>query len=458
MFDDLDEDHSGALSMDEFLECLDDFAFVRKMKTLDIDLEDLPDIFEILDDGDGQVDQEEFIGGMIKMQGNAGSGEMLKATCMMSAQNVHFSLLEDAFVQNAMEVFRGVEGSVDRLHENMNDIIQLSAEVVHKLNHIGIRKVVGGSANQMPFMEDPTIDDVMKAEKSASKKRRKRRDEYERAEKEADLAGRDVRELIPEICKELDAEAEERKGLHAHPDKLVPVEWILRNGKSPLTKNPGKLRLHYDPKLKDKLLGAKPKKKPKWVEPSGFYKELGRTWERLDLPITRDLHTLDLTIETKGLNYGSLPKPPPRSANGLVPWMIAPSPKSAAAPKKIDPLASMGLAKATPTPKAAGVEEAATVPPGSKAALANVSAAEGLAQGALMRHQPGDKEKDAPASKEGVLKQAARLGVGLKKNVHASDGPPAKAAGTAPKDGMSLTPQVAKASAQAPAAHPHAVP
>merc|ERR1719446_503515 len=101
MFEDLDEDQSGALSIEEFLECLDDFAFVRKMKLLDIDLEELPDIFEILDDGDGQVDQDEFIQGMMKMQGPAMSGEMLKATCLMRLQNVHFIELEDAFVQNA---------------------------------------------------------------------------------------------------------------------------------------------------------------------------------------------------------------------------------------------------------------------------------------------------------------------------------------------------------------------
>merc|ERR1719181_1942156 len=101
MFRDLDEDESGYLSMEEFLDCMDDFSFVRKMKQLDIDLEDLPDIFEILDDGDGQVDQEEFIMGMMHLQGNAMSSEMLKATAMMSSQNIHFTALEGSFVEGA---------------------------------------------------------------------------------------------------------------------------------------------------------------------------------------------------------------------------------------------------------------------------------------------------------------------------------------------------------------------
>ena len=42
---------SFLMSLEEFLECLDDLTFVRKMKLLDIDLEELPDIYDILDDG-----------------------------------------------------------------------------------------------------------------------------------------------------------------------------------------------------------------------------------------------------------------------------------------------------------------------------------------------------------------------------------------------------------------------
>merc|ERR1719491_1980777 len=87
MFKDLDEDQSGWLSKEEFLNCLDDLNFVRKMKMLDIDLEELPDIFEILDDGDGQVDQNEFITGMLQLQGLAMGAEMIKATALLGHQN-----------------------------------------------------------------------------------------------------------------------------------------------------------------------------------------------------------------------------------------------------------------------------------------------------------------------------------------------------------------------------------
>eukprot|EP00971_Amphidinium_carterae_P108019 2138546-Amphidinium_carterae.1 len=42
-FEDMDEDGSGYLTQDEFTDVLDDVEFVRKMKMLDIDLEELPD-------------------------------------------------------------------------------------------------------------------------------------------------------------------------------------------------------------------------------------------------------------------------------------------------------------------------------------------------------------------------------------------------------------------------------
>merc|ERR1719502_1001565 len=99
-----------------------------------MDLENIPDIFELLDDGDGQVEQDEFIDGMLKMQGDARSSETMRPTRCMTNQNVHFIALEDAFVQNAMETFRGVEGRVAKLHENMNDMIQLTADVVTRLD------------------------------------------------------------------------------------------------------------------------------------------------------------------------------------------------------------------------------------------------------------------------------------------------------------------------------------
>jgi len=373
MFTDLDEDMSGALSIEEFLECLDDFNFIRKMKLLDIDLEELPDIFEILDDGDGQVDQDEFINGMMRMQGPAMSGEMLKATCSMRTQNLHFVALEDAFVQTALETFRGVDGHVERLHDNMNDMIQLTAEMVRKLDIIGIRDVVKGSIGQMPFLMDPAVEDLHRQERIKKRKAAQK----EKARQEAEEEGRT---LPPD-------EQEELRNLppESFVKKIVPAEWIIRNGRSPLAKNPGKVKLVKDRSLKEKLISGKPKKKA--IAPAGVSKSFGRAWEYLNMPLT-EAGTLDQQAVTE--QHGELPEPPPRAAEGLFPWLMPPNERPAEPEESADPLADLGV----PMKAAAQV-------------------------------QPADSQF---------------------------------ASADAAKDNMSLTPQVAKASALPPPSHPHAVP
>jgi hypothetical protein len=333
MFEDLDEDRSGCLSKEEFFECMDDLTFVRKLKLLDIELEELPDIFEILDDGDGQVDQTEFINGMLKLQGPAMSAEMLKATCHMRTQNVHFTDLEDNFIMNAMEIFRNVDGHVDHLHQNMNDMMALTAEIVGQLDLAGITKVVGGSASQLPFLEDPDVDEMVKVEKAKQKKKKRLEKERKKAELHADL------DKLKDLDKQelaLRSELYEQKSFVA---STVPQDWVVRNGKSPLQQNPGKLRLNRDPQLKDRLMGRRKKEVAKKV--NGVHVGFHKAWETLDLPLDRD-GLLDKQILHE--NYGSLPPPPPVVANGLSPWFMPPTEQPAeAVDRTTDPLAKLGL-------------------------------------------------------------------------------------------------------------------
>jgi len=407
MFEDLDEDNSGALSIEEFLECLDDFAFVRKMKTLDIDLEELPDIFEILDDGDGQVDQDEFISGMMRMQGPAMSSEMLKATCGMRFQNVHFIALEDAFVQNAMEVFKNTDGHVDHFHDNMNSLIELTADLVVLLDKVGLRQVVKGSAPQLPFIMDPTMDEVQKAEKLKLKRQKNKKK----------TRGGKVTEA---------AKTEEETHPESFVKKMVPPEWIIRNNRSPNAMNPGKVKLQTNRGLKEKLLGQKPQKKKK-KDAKGVCKEFGQAWEFLDLPLTDDGVIDRGTVEGR---YTALPSAPPVSANPMMPWLIAESenvPESQEVPETplqlpVAAAGSQGPPAASPAPNAATAAATSTA----------TAAAREVWHGADVAKVPAAKAKAA-----------------------------ASAAGTGASS-MSLTPQErtgSKASQQPQQPqHPHAVP
>mmetsp|Transcript_139520 Transcript_139520/g.256591 ORF Transcript_139520/g.256591 Transcript_139520/m.256591 type:complete len:835 (+) Transcript_139520:133-2637(+) len=264
-FQDLDEDGSGALSQEEFNDCLDDYLFVRKMKLLDIDLEELPDFFDILDDGDGQVDQEEFIGGMMKMQGKAMNCDVLKANTWMKMQNAHFNRLSETFVTDALETYTRMEGDVDRIHSGMNNIMQLTAEVMMKLDELGVRRILKSTMKDLPFVDEPEIKDLAKADKRhAAAQRRGQKIQVED----------DIEDQVP---------------AQAKLEKTVPPSWIIREGRSHAAKNPGKLMLQKDPFLKDKIKSKDGKNAKKRIEPPiapGLRAELSKKWNRMDIPLT----------------------------------------------------------------------------------------------------------------------------------------------------------------------------
>lgn len=268
-FEDLDEDGSGALSQEEFNDCLDDYLFVRKMKMLDIDLEELPDIFEILDDGDGQVSQEEFIGGMMKMQGRAQASEMLKATTMIRAQNQHYRDLKQSFFNDAKDTFARMEGDYDRMHVGLNDIMQLTGEVMNKLDEIGIRRILKATVKDLAFLDEPTLEDIAAKEKRARKLAKKgRKEEVED----------DIEDLVPREAKL----------------PVLPPSWVIKEERSFEAKNPGMVKLKRDPSLKERLKYEKMAKARQSAGISdkrrstirGPRRDLGSSWAKLGLPLT----------------------------------------------------------------------------------------------------------------------------------------------------------------------------
>merc|ERR1719261_881075 len=87
MFHELDDDGSGNLTKNEFLDCLDDPMFCQRIISLDLELDDLPDVFSICDDGDGVVEAREFIQGMLAIQGGIQSKDLLATFQTASAVN-----------------------------------------------------------------------------------------------------------------------------------------------------------------------------------------------------------------------------------------------------------------------------------------------------------------------------------------------------------------------------------
>jgi len=77
VFEELDADGNGSLTLDEFEAQLDDEHILSFMSTLELDIDQVRTLVTLLDkDGNGSVDIEEFVEGCLKLKGGAKSLDM----------------------------------------------------------------------------------------------------------------------------------------------------------------------------------------------------------------------------------------------------------------------------------------------------------------------------------------------------------------------------------------------
>jgi len=77
VFEELDSDGSGSLSLDEFEAQLDDEHILSFMSTLELDIDQVRTLLTLLDrDGSGSVDIEEFVEGCLRLKGGAKAMDM----------------------------------------------------------------------------------------------------------------------------------------------------------------------------------------------------------------------------------------------------------------------------------------------------------------------------------------------------------------------------------------------
>jgi len=167
MFEEIDEDKSGMLSKEEFTDVLDDVLFIRKMKVLDIELEELGDIFEILDDGDGEISTDEFCMGLTRMQGLAMSSDLMNATQRMRGVNNLLETLDYKMMVNSSDAFDRMDDNLDQASRQLIEMQFVSAEFVNALNKVGLRRTVKLTTKDLPSVPEPDIKDVLSRERAA---------------------------------------------------------------------------------------------------------------------------------------------------------------------------------------------------------------------------------------------------------------------------------------------------
>jgi len=173
IFKDLDEDNSGELSKAEFTDTLTDVAFLRRIRMLDIDPAELPDIFEVLDDGDGAVTSEEFVMGMMRMSGSAMSRDMLAGSKKMTDAAHKMSDLATNYYDASTRLLDSVESDLKRSHSNLLQAQAMTAEFLKKLDAVGLGMAVRKSTVKMkapalPSSEDREVIDARLADEVAA--------------------------------------------------------------------------------------------------------------------------------------------------------------------------------------------------------------------------------------------------------------------------------------------------
>lgn len=92
LFLEIDEDGSGYLSREEFLEAVENPKIRRKLQLLEVNLDELDELWNILDDGDGTLSAQEFAFGLRKMKGLAKSKDILSA--LKQIRNLEYDLFD----------------------------------------------------------------------------------------------------------------------------------------------------------------------------------------------------------------------------------------------------------------------------------------------------------------------------------------------------------------------------
>jgi len=77
LFNELDESGDGFICWEEFSTILTNERIKTWFVAMEVDISELPVLFEMLDDGDGQIGRAEFINSGKKIKGNSKSMDIL---------------------------------------------------------------------------------------------------------------------------------------------------------------------------------------------------------------------------------------------------------------------------------------------------------------------------------------------------------------------------------------------
>lgn len=134
IFEDADEDKSGTMDLSEFEKAMEDKTVQKKLRLIDLPVQDAKELYNILDaDGSGSLSIDEFIGGCLRLKGHAKSKDLLAVQMSVECLAEKIDEAERNLTQNehrmdildklTLNIGRKYESVIEDQHEKVAAVI-----------------------------------------------------------------------------------------------------------------------------------------------------------------------------------------------------------------------------------------------------------------------------------------------------------------------------------------------
>lgn len=124
IFEDLDEDGNGRLTKEELDASRRHPKIQKQLRKLDITAKEIEELWDILDDGDGELTVHEFVNGMKKMKGAARARDTMHVMRELKEVDAHISVLNDRIDVVSVDV-DVVKDEVGLVHKDMGLLLRV---------------------------------------------------------------------------------------------------------------------------------------------------------------------------------------------------------------------------------------------------------------------------------------------------------------------------------------------
>merc|ERR1712217_275472 len=120
----IDIDQSGKITVQEFDAACSKRRVQLTLEKMNLTRKDMDELWEILDDGDGELDSDEFISGVLRLSGEAKSKEMMQLSKEIADLEASVEFMEESMGVSGKRI-QDMRGLLGRTRK---DIVALSRE------------------------------------------------------------------------------------------------------------------------------------------------------------------------------------------------------------------------------------------------------------------------------------------------------------------------------------------